>query len=586
MVLVPIRYSDAKGVADKVNQILTAAGQASGKAGMRNFKILTDDRTNSVIIFGPPRTISDVHELVKKFDVASEDPSTQATIHVRPLDYADSKKLATTLSSLAGGNKSGGARRPPILPESGRPPSSGGEPTIADLGDNVKITADEATNSLLITGSRANYNALNSIIRKLDMRRAQVFIEADILDLNSSGSFAAGTSIFAGSANKDGTGTKTIVGWQAGGGGTGGGGMAALITALASAQGQPAGTVNTNAIQGVASAFSSNLAIGILSGQSVNVPGIGEVTPGAIINLMKEDINSRNLASPHILTSNNEEAVISAGQKLLFKTSVTSGVGSISQQIQKEDVDTTLTIKPNISNSDYVTLNFQVEANRVVGQNADNLPTIGKRKTKQVVTVKNGQTVVISGLMSQDQREVFQKIPLLGDIPVLGWLFRNTSISNVKNNLVIFLTPHIIHGAEDLAAVYKSKMKERNDYFEQVFGKKYAKDDFYRKLPTDADGEYRPNEEDKAEDRRQAKTQEELRRMIDAGSDEDLDSKKKKQDNDKPEELLTVPVPTGSEVAPNSPVETPAPLPAPSVPEPVNPDENPEQPQPPVPPGQ
>src|SRR5512141_931007 len=153
--MVPISYSDAKGLADKVNQILAAAAQATGKASTRNFKVLVDDRTNSVIIFGPPRTISDVRDLVKKFDVASEDGSTQATIHVRPLDYADAKKLATTLSSLASGNKPGSRRPPPVLGI----PGGGGEASVADLGNDVKITSDDATNALLITGNKTSYNA-------------------------------------------------------------------------------------------------------------------------------------------------------------------------------------------------------------------------------------------------------------------------------------------------------------------------------------------------------------------------------------------------------------------------------------------
>ncbi len=552
VVMVRINHSDAKSISDKVNQILQAAGQSIGKTGMRNFKVLVDERTNSVIIFGPPRTIADVRELVKKFDIAQDDPTAQASIHVRPLDYADSKKLSTTLSSLAAGNK-GGARRPPVPGG-----AEGGNGSVADLGDNLKITSDDATNALLITGSKASYNSLNSIIRKLDIRRPQVYIEADIMDLNMSGKFAAGTSIFAGAGNKDGSGTKNIIGWQAGQS------MGPLVAAIASASGTQG--VNTSALQSATNAFSNDLSIGVLSGQPINIPGLGNVTPGAIINLMKTDSNSRTLSSPNVLTSNNEEATISVGQKIFYKTSVVSAQGTISNTPQKEDVDTTLTIKPNISYSNYVTLNFQIEANKVVDTTSDGYPVIGKRKTKQTVTVKNGQTVVISGMMSDEETEVFQKIPLLGDIPILGWLFRNTRTENKKNNLVIFLRPHIVYGAEDLSKIYQAKLKERDEYFEQVFGKRYAKSDFYQSLPKPEEGSYMPSKEDQAEDTRQAKTQEELKRMID-GPEEVKTSDETTKKAEKP---LTVPVPLGNqgtggpvESAPPAPVPVPSPAPAP-----------------------
>lgn len=557
VVMVPIRFSDAKGIADKVNQILTAAGQSSGKAGMRNFKVLVDDRTNAVIIFGPPRTISDVKDLVKKFDISLDDPSAQATIHVRPLDYADAKKLAATLSTLASGKS--GSRRPPIAPPSGAP----GEAAVADLGDNTKITADETTNSLLITGNKTSYNALNSIIRKLDMRRAQVYIEADVLDLNSGNDFKAGTSIFAGVANKDGTGTKSIIGWQVGEG------MGSLVQAMATAG--TGDSVNATAIQGAAQAFTNNpLSIGILSGQQIKIPGFGNITPGAIISLMKQDVNSKSITSPNILTSNNEEAVISAGEKINFTTTVATPQGTTSQQVQSENVDTTLTIKPNISNSNYVTLNFQIEANKLTTTDPKTgLPQIGKRKTKQIVTVKTGQTVVISGLMSDEQTESFQKVPLLGDIPVLGWLFRNTSIRKVKKNLVIFLTPHIVHGAEDLAEIYKRKMKERDEYFEQIYGRRYAKDDFYKSLKTNEDGEYRPTKEEEMEDQRQEKTKDELRKMMDLSEEHKAEDEKARKARLEKEAPVTVPVPMGgSDGGGGGGVPPPVDV-APSMPEPV-----------------
>ena len=579
VVMVPIKYSDAKGIADKVNQILQSAGQAPGKPGYRSFKILTDDRTNSVIIFGPPMTIADVKDLVKKFDVALEDPAAQATIHVRPLDYADSKKLAATLTALATSkNASAATRRPPTLSPPGRP----GESSVADLGNDVKVTSDDATNSLLITGSKSAYNSLNSIIRKLDIRRAQVFIEVDMLDMNVQGNFEAGTSIFAGAAKSDGTGTKTIIGWQAGA-------MGALTAALATAANTPGGAASGTGATAVANAFTTSpLSVGILSGQSITLPGIGQVTPGALINLLKNDTNSRNLQSPNILTSNNEEAVITVGQKIFYKSSVVTPSGTVSNTPQKEDVDMTLTVKPNLSFSNYVTMNFQIDANKKTGDTPEGLPVIAKRKTKQTVVVKNGQTVVISGLIENSESETFQKIPLLGDIPILGWLFRNSRTENKRNNLVIFLTPHIVHGGEDLAAIYKQKLQERDDYFEQVFGKKGKQTAFYRSLRKPEDGLYRPTKTDELEEKRLKSTTDDLYKAMDLSSDEKdngVERNLSPEERKKIEEEITVPVPMGGDSGGASSlsggggaIEPPPPV---AVPEPIVDDEPP--PPPPAP---
>ncbi|MFK7823055.1 MAG: type II secretion system secretin GspD [Oligoflexales bacterium] len=492
VLIVPIKYSDPKSIADKVNEILRSSTSSSNKKRTRSayhsFKILIDERSNSVIIFGPPRTIQDIRALVKKFDIPLDDPTAQASIHVRPLDYADAKKLAGTLSSLTSGSSRGNLRRPPTkrTPRKGAAP---GTTSVADLGDGVKITADEASNSLLITGNRSAYDALNSIIRKLDVRRSQVFIEADILDINERNDFNFGTSIFGGFGGANDEGTKAVTAWEAGG-------MAPLI--VSQVQDNPTSS-NT---QQVAEAFSNNMAIGILSGQTVKVPGLGDFRPGALINLLKSDGNTRVLASPHILTSNNEEAAISVGEKVFFRSSSTNPTtGAAVSKVEKEDIDLSLNIKPNISHSNYVTIDLTLESNSLKGLSDEGLPMVSKRKTKQIVTVKNGQTIVVSGLVENREFESYKKIPLLGDIPILGWLFRNSTTYSQKSNLVIFLTPHIVHGANDLASIYQSKIKERDGFMEDIYGSGYQESDFYKALPRPEDGAYKPTTVDEAEEK-------------------------------------------------------------------------------------
>ncbi len=494
--LVPIRHSDAKSVSEKVNQILGGAD----RSGAGGYKILTDDRSNSVVIFGPPGTINDVKNLVQKFDFAVDDASRQAAIHVRPLDYADAKKLASTLSALATGTSSGtGSSRPipTFVPGGGaiNMPNRGDNApaAVADLGSGVKITSDDSSNSLLITGSRGAYDALNTIIRKLDVKKSQVFVEADILDLAMGNDFSFGTSIFTGAGRADGGGTKQVYGWEAAK-------MAPLI--LGSSDNKTnAGLVNA---KDVAGAFAEEMSIGILAGKAIEVKGLGTFTPGGLIKMLKADANTKVLSSPHILISNNEEGVFSAGERYFFKvTEPNATTGVPSSKLDKEDVTLSLTIKPNISYSDYVTMKIDLQADAVAGTDPESkTPIISKRKTSQNVTVKNGQTVVISGLVQTKDIQSFRKIPLLGDIPVIGWLFRNSSIVNRKSNLAIFITPHIVHGPEDLAAIYKAKVNERDAMLEDMYGWGYDSDDFYKSLPSKQAGDFVPTEIDAAEGKR------------------------------------------------------------------------------------
>lgn len=519
--LVPIKYADAKTVAQKVSEIMQASKTGGQSSGAPSHKITVDERSNSVVIFGPPRTISDVKALVQKFDFPIDDPQNQAAIRVRFLDYADAKKLATTLSSLAQGGSTNRTRSigrsiPFPSPASSSGSSSGneggaaagtlgrpvggstGEAPTADLGENVKITADESSNALLITGSRAAYNAINALIRKLDRRRAQVYVEADILDVTIGSDFNFGTSLFLGSGSANGT--KMAYGWQATG-----------IAPIIEAQQNPG---STTALGGALKAFGgTDFTIGVLSGAKVNVPGIGEVSPGALIKLLKKDTNSRVLSSPHLLTSNNEKAKILVGDKLFYKSaqsSVVSGLSSVTEKVEKEDVDLILELKPNVSHSgSYVTLDLNLQANDGT-ITSDGLPDVNKRQTQQIVTVKNGQTAVISGLVKLREQETFQKIPLLGDIPILGWLFRNTTKTKATDNLVIFLTPHIVYGANDLTAIYEAKVKERDEIMAKAFDVE-PDHPFMAKLPTLEDGKYRPDEQDELEQQRQQEFLKEIR---------------------------------------------------------------------------
>ncbi len=549
--VVPILYGDAKTINDRVTEILKANSAGGGVYG--TFKLIVDDRTNSVIVFGPPRTIADIQNLIKKFDIPVADQSRQASIHVRPLDYADAKKVASTLATLM----QGGKKKSPTF---NAPPMPGGAPggspgAIAELEDNIKITADESSNSLLITGSRSSYQSVNSILRKLDVRRSQVFVEADILDLSTINNFNFATSIFGGAMSGK---NPIVTTWQ-------GKGFAPIIAA----QTQTASAATGAAAAGAFAA--DDMTIGVLSSKIVEIPGIGKFSPGALIKLIKTDSNTRVLSSPHIMTADNEEAKITVGEKVYFRSAADPGpTGIQASKVEHEDVDLSLTLKPTISNSNYVTMKVDIDASSFGGLDSTSLlPKIKKRKTAQVLTVKNGQTVVISGLVTTYEDESFQKIPLLGDIPIIGWLFRNSSISHNTSNMVIFLTPHVVHGSDDLAAIYQEKVKERDEYLEYVYGRSYKEDRFYAMLPKPEDGIYVPD----AKDDDERKRREEVRSSY-------LNDGEQQQPagNDSPSTPAVVPmnatVGPGTSVVPN---DLPPPMPAevapPSSSEPIQPPE-------------
>ncbi len=523
--IVPIRYADAKDVADKVNEILKSGGgkgavarPGGSSSGFMSYKIIVDERSNSVAVFGPPRTIQDVKDLVKKFDIKLDDPSHQSSIHVRPLDYASATKLAATLSALANGGATGAANNqnrfrrfsPPNAPGGPGASNVNAAPSVAKLDDNVKITADESSNSLLITGSRAAYQSLNTIIRKLDVRRSQVFVESDILDVSLSDNFKFGTSVFAGYTNDKYNGP---IAWQAGGG-IGEVALATSATAIKDGNGV------ANALTSIVNAFKEDLTVGILSSKSIDIPGLGPVTPGALIKLIKSDGNTKQLASPQILTANNEEANITVGESKYFKVnsepSPTTGLSTTSTR--KVDANLSLTVKPNISHSNYVTLDIKIEADSLGNVGVGELPSVNTRKSNQIVTVKNKQTIVVSGLIKNGEIEDYNKIPLLGDIPVLGWLFRNTTQSKIRSNLMMFLTPYIVHGADDLADIYKSKREEADEFFYKVYGRSFKKTPFYSTIPNYQDGRYVEDPIDRMEQERRNQM---LKEMYDASAAED-----------------------------------------------------------------
>jgi general secretion pathway protein D len=348
---------------------------------------------------------------------------------------------------------------------------------VADLG-NVKITADAATNSLIIQGSSAAFKEVDNIIRLLDQRKSQVFVEADIIDVNIGKNLEIGGSAFAGFNDNN---FVYPYGWKPQ--------QVARFSALSS------GTAGTNATQaaGILNSLPNNAVVGILSKQSINVAGLN-LTPGAFIFALKQDSNANVLQTPSLLVGDNEEAdFVSNDQEVLFLRSSNTATSESGEKAEKLDAELSLKIKPQISKADVVNMSINLKADSFGRRDGGGRPvqTI-KRAFNTKLSVQNGQTIVISGLQKDIEIDNEDKVPLLGDIPIIGWLFRNSSTIRQKTNLMIFLTPYVVRESSDLARIYDKKLSEQKEFLEKFYGEDYRDKEVFQRLPNAADGRVPP----------------------------------------------------------------------------------------------
>ena len=468
----------------------TTAGSASatsvGKEGSFVSKMIADERTNTILVLATEKSIEEIKALIEEIDY-EVDPSANADIHVIYLEHAKAEELSSTLNSLTQqSSRTSAATRRTGTAAAG---TAAGRAAAADrgaasgagqpgsLGGNfvgeVRITHDVPTNSLVITASRDDYTRLKRVIDLLDIPRKQVFVETVIMEVSDT------------RVNDNG------ISWHGGGLGSGaaGGSPVSIIGARGSGSISPAASLLDGSLL-------AGLGLGIF-GEALNValPGVegGLEIPafGVVLRFLQEDQSTNVLSSPNILTLDNEEATIEIGETVPFPTGGllgglgglagaaggASGLGGIpSVSFTREDVGIILRITPQINESDWVTLDIYQEISEVKeGSTTDSLstggPTTTKRSAETHVSVRSNQTVVIGGLMQEVETESESKVPILGDIPLIGALFRNKRKTKRKTNLLIFLTPHVIDTPEDLQEVYLVKMLQREEFMRRFYGK-------------------------------------------------------------------------------------------------------------------
>lgn len=454
MEFIKLNNASAQDIAKTVNEIYQAqaqqqGGQPQGAAARRRagagaastgnqIKIIAVDRLNSVVVIAPSSEMPDVRDLIAKLDVKAEQGG--GTIHVYYLSYADAEQLASTLGGFTQG---AGQRRTGQPATPGQP--AGGAATVGtvEFEGGIKITPDKATNSLIIVSSGGDYNTLKALIRKLDVPRRQVYVEAIIMEVSVDKVRDLGLSWHA--LNE-----------------VGNDGVAFGGQALGGVNTLTLGTSQPPALPGL---FLGALSHPVELGGGVSVFGIG-----ALMKALQSDESVNILSTPNILTSDNEDAEIVVGQNVPFITGQTATTGgNVLTSIERQDVGVTLKLTPQINANNYVRLKIQQESSSVqqsapAGLNVNQQGLITrKRSAKTTVMVKDRQTVVIGGLMSDELDESQSKLPILGDLPILGWLFKASTKTARKTNLLLFLTPYVINTREDMD-LYTNK---REEFFHQ-----------------------------------------------------------------------------------------------------------------------
>ena len=475
-------HAEASDIASKINELFEKDNKSSSKSSYKRkkkkkkkkgrnrsvsstqvgesaldarvSKVIADERTNRLLVVATRRSYRQVKRLIERLDISVEG---DGQVHIHQLNHAKAVDLANVLSSLSQEQRSRGSSKKRKSSKKSKSRSRGkgkssGSSSASLFEGEVSVTADEDTNSLVITASLKDYLALKHVISALDRPRRQVFIEAVIMEVSVGGS-------------RD-TGIASHMGYQQEMGGK----DATLVLA------NPAGGSSVLDLQSAATL--TGLAV---QGPSLDINGITLPSFGAILRAVASNNDVNVLSTPHILTTDNEEAEIVVGDNVPFVSGFVGGMGAGSGigggggglgllptvNVQRQDVALTLKITPRINAANFVTLEIDQVVEEISRFDERLGPTTSKRSIKSTVVVRDQNTVVIGGLQKSKQSNSKTAFPILGEIPVLGYFFRSTKATRDRVNLLLMLTPHVIEGPEDFQAIVKRKMEEHQEFAER-----------------------------------------------------------------------------------------------------------------------
>ncbi|MFC1811341.1 type II secretion system secretin GspD [Thermodesulfobacteriota bacterium] len=406
--VIPIEYGDAAQFVQLLNSVFKAKKPRKGETE-KPIVLVPDERTNAVVLLSSEEDTLRVKDLIHLLD--KDIPKGKGRIRVYYLEYAVAEEMAAVLQQLP--TKTAGAVK--------------GKKTAPVVSEKVKISADKATNSLIITAEKDDYLVLEEIIKKLDIPRAMVYIEALIMEVNVDKSFDLG------------------VDWTALG-----------TTDIDGKSGIFGGAFGNAAIGDLTTPPSSGFSLGIIS-EGIKFGDVTFSNIAAMVKALQTDEDVNILSTPQVLTTDNEEAKIVIAENIPFQTqSAAESATATYSSFEYRDVGKTLTITPSISKGRLVRLKISLEVSNVL-DTTDNQPKTSKRTVDTTVIVKDKNTVVIGGLIDDVITVNESRVPCLGGMPVMGGLFRSTENENTKTNLYVFITPTVIKSPEEADDVYKKK---------------------------------------------------------------------------------------------------------------------------------
>ena len=474
--IIPLRSGNASQMAERLGQVFPSP--AKDKPGL---KIVGDDTSRSLLLVAPEATYQKVVALVRKLEETRENNADDEDgwVHLVPLQHANADELAATLGAMGGvsvgstpvtqskpATTTGATGAPPIA----RPPTPSGGSSSASattsasalFGGEVRVIADHASNSLIVLASAQDFLQLRNLIRRLDVARRQVLIEATILEVSLDRLRDIGLSLHGGDVS--GSGNVVFGGSNAG---------------------PTLGAGTTDGQTALLGDMAQGLAVGVIGTPFEALPGISVPSFGVFLHALATSTDVHVLSTPHLMTMDNEPASIVVGQNLPFQGAAppaasASGTTTLVQgfiPVERKDVALSLSITPQINEGGSVRLKVVQEVSDVLAANFNNLgPATSKRHLETTVEVDNEQPIVLGGLINERVEETESKVPILGDIPILGWFFKSQKKHTTKSNLLIFLVPYVIHDRADLRRIYERKDREAREFAERETAFRDARD--------------------------------------------------------------------------------------------------------------
>ena len=450
-ILVPLRNASAIDVVALLNRLLAEPAAAAGPIdSQQRVTVLADARSNSVLVRADnPGRLARVRQLIEQLDTPGRPGGNMYIVYLR---NAEAARVAQTLRAMLSGGD-GGASAPSSTASTpslflGNAPMAGAVPAAAATGaplataptpsttsftaNGATITADVASNSLVVMAAEPVYNNVRAIIEKLDVRRAQVYVEALIVEVSADKAAEFGIQ------------------WQA-------------LSGYNSTQTRVIGGTNFtprgdgNNIIDVAvnpGTVGQGLALGVMKG-TVTIPGLGTITNLAFLaRALETQIGANILSTPTLLTLDNEEARIIVGQNIPLVTGSYATTGSTAtvtpfQTFERKDVGIVLRVKPQITEGGSVRLAIYEEVSRIDSISTTTGTILSKRALESTVIVDDTQVIVLGGLIQDQLTDGSDKVPLFGDIPLLGAAFRYDARHRVKTNLMIFIKPTVLRTSAD-----------------------------------------------------------------------------------------------------------------------------------------